>query len=79
MKASWMRNGLIYIIILVAAVILLFQFFPTGGKPTEISLDEAIAMSQNDEISKITVDGEELLITATNGAELKAAVGIAAR
>jgi cell division protease FtsH len=76
MKASWMRNGLIYIIILVAAVILLFQFFPTGGKPTEISLDEAIAMSQNDEISKITVDGEELLITATNGDELKTSAGI---
>jgi cell division protease FtsH len=76
MKASWMRNGLIYIIILVAAVILLFQFFPTGGKPTEISLDEAIVMSQNDEISKITVDGEELLITATNGEELKTSAGI---
>jgi cell division protease FtsH len=76
MKASWMRNSLIYIIILVAAVILLFQFFPTGGKPTEISLDEAIAMSQNDEIAEITVDGEELLITATDGEELKASAGI---
>jgi cell division protease FtsH len=75
MKASWMRKSLIYIIILVAAVILLFQFFPTGGKPTEISLDEAIAMSQNGEISKITVDGEELLITATDGEELKALGG----
>ncbi len=73
--ASWMRKSLIYIIILVAAVILLFQFFPSPGKPTEISLDEAIVMSQNDEISKITVDGEDLLITATGGEKLKASTG----
>jgi cell division protease FtsH len=75
MKANWMRNSLIYIIILVAAVVLLFQLFPSPGKPTEISLDEAIAMSQNGEIAKITVKGDELLITATDGAELKAAAG----
>jgi len=75
MKAGWMRNSLIYIIILVAAVVLLFQFFPSPGKPTEISLDEAIAMSQKGEIAKITVDGEALLITATDGAKLKAAAG----
>jgi cell division protease FtsH len=70
-----MRNSLIYIIILVIAGILLFQFFPSPGKPTEISLDEAIAMSQNGKIAKITVDNDELLITATDGTELKAAAG----
>jgi cell division protease FtsH len=75
MKANWMRNSLIYIIILVAAVVLLFQFFPSTAKPTEISLDEAIAMSQNGEIAKITIDGEKLLITDTRGAELKAEIG----
>jgi len=75
MKASWMRNSLIYIIILVAAVVLIFQFIPSPGKPTEISLDEAIAMSQDGEISELTMEGDELLITATDGAELKAVVG----
>jgi cell division protease FtsH len=75
MKASWMRNSLIYIIILIAAVVLLFQLFPSPGKATEISLDEAIAMSQNGEIAKITIQGDELLITATDETELKAAIG----
>jgi cell division protease FtsH len=70
-----MRNSLIYIIILVAAVILLYQLFPTSSSPTEIGLDKAIAMSQDGEIAAITVDNEELLITALDGRELKAAIG----
>jgi len=75
MKANWMRNSLIYIIILIALGVLLFQFFPSPGKPTEISLDEAIAMSQKGEIAKITIDSDKLLITDTKGAELTAEIG----
>ncbi len=75
MKSNWMRNSLIYIIILVAAVVLLYQLFPTGSSPTEIGLDQAIAMSQDGEIAAITVDNEELLITANDGRELKTSVG----
>jgi cell division protease FtsH len=75
MKSNWMRNSLIYIIILVAAVVLLYQLFPTGSKPTEVGLDQAITMSQNGEIAAVTVDNEELLITTLDGRELKAAIG----
>jgi cell division protease FtsH len=75
MKSSWMRNSLIYIVILVAAVVLLSKFFPISVKPTEIGLDKAIAMSQNGEIAKITVEGDQLLITTTKGTEQKTAIG----
>jgi cell division protease FtsH len=75
MKSSWMRNSLIYIVILVAAVVLLSQLFPTPGKPTEIPLDKAIAMSQSGEIAGIVVEGNELLITTTEGTEMKTAIG----
>jgi cell division protease FtsH len=75
MKSSWMRNGLIYIIILAAAVIILPHFFSVAGKPTEIPLDKAIAMSQNGEIAQITVNKDQLLITATDGSKLKTAIG----
>jgi len=70
-----MRNSLIYIIILVAAVVLLYQLFPTPGRPTEIGLDRAIAMSKNGEIAKITVEGDQLLITTIEDAKLKASIG----
>ena len=69
-----MRNSLIYIIILVTAVVLLSQFFLTPGKPTEIGLDKAIAMSQNGDIAKIVVEGDQLLITTIEGTELKTSI-----
>ncbi len=75
MKSNWKRNSLIYLIILVAAVVLLYQLFPTSPKPAEIGLDQAIAMSQDGEIAAITVDNEELLITTLDGRELKTAIG----
>jgi cell division protease FtsH len=75
MKSNWMRNSLIYIIILVAAVVLLYQLFPTSAKPTEIGLDKAITMSQDGEIAAIVVDNEDLLITTLDGRELKTSVG----
>ncbi len=75
MKSNWMRNSLIYIILLVAAVVLLYQLFPTSSKPTEVGLDQAITMSQDGEIAAITVDNEELLLTTLDGRELKTAIG----
>ena len=75
MKSNWLRNSLIYFIILVAAVVIFYQIFPITQKPTEIGLDEAIAMSQNGEIAAIIVDNEELLITSTEGTEMKTAIG----
>jgi cell division protease FtsH len=75
MKSNWLRNSLIYIIILVAAVVILYQLFPITGKPTEIGLDEAIAMSQDGEIAAIIVDNEEMHITTTEGTEMKTSIG----
>jgi len=71
MKPGWMRSGLIYIVILVAAMALFSFLLPTTKKPEEIPLSEAIAMSQVGEIEKIVVEGDELLITTTGGTELK--------
>jgi len=75
MKSGWLRSSLIYVIILVAVVVLLYQFFPLTPKPTEISLDQAIVMSQDGEISKLVVDNGDLLITTTSGVEMKAVIG----
>ena len=69
------RNLIIFIAMLSVAIALFSYFAPTTTKPEEISVDEAIAMSQNNEIEEIIVDGEELLITSTVGTELKATIG----
>jgi len=75
MKSNWMRNSLIYVIILVAAVVLLYQLFPTSPKPTEVGLEQAITMSQDGEIAAIIVDDGELLLTTLDGRELVTATG----
>ena len=72
MVPSLRRNSLIYIAILIAAVALFSFLFPTAKKPTEIPLSEAIAMSQNNQIEEIVVEGDTLLITTTGGTEIRA-------
>jgi len=69
---KWQRNSLIYVAILLAGVALISFLMPTLQKPAEIGLDEAIAMSQDNEC---VLDGDTLFITTTEGTELKITVG----
>ena len=75
MKFGLNRNLIIFIAVLTVAIALFTYFAPQANEPEEISLDETIAMSQNGEIGKIVVAGEELLITSTEDVELKATIG----
>ncbi len=75
MKSGWKRNSLIYIVIVLAAILLFSFLIPGANEPEEIPLSEAIAMSQNKEINEIVVDEDMLLITTTEGTELKSAIG----
>jgi cell division protease FtsH len=75
MKFGLNRNLIIFIAVLTVAIALFSYFSPQANEPEEVSLDEAIAMSQNGEIGKIVLDGEELLITTTTDTELKAVIG----
>ena len=72
MQFNWKRNILLYMAILIAIIAFFAFLLPTTQKPTEISLDAAIAMSQNSEIEKLVIDDDELLITGRDGAEFKA-------
>jgi len=72
MQFNWKRNILLYLAILIAIIAIFSFLLPATQKPTEISLDTAIAMSQNNEIGKLVIDDDELLVTARDGAEFKA-------
>jgi cell division protease FtsH len=57
---------------LIGAIALFWILAEAGrDKPAEIPLSEAIALSQNNEIEKIVVEDDALLITTTDGSELK--------
>jgi len=53
----------------------LSRLFTTSTGTAEILLSEAIAMSQNGQIERIVVEGETLLITATDGTEMESFKG----
>ncbi len=71
MKTGGMHKGLIFIAILIAIVALFSFLIPTSQKPEEVPLSKIITMSQDKGIEKILVEDDMLLITATDGTELK--------
>ena len=75
MKFGLNRNLIIFIAVLTVAIALFSYLSPTASEPEEISLDEAIVMSQSSEISKIVIGDEQLLITNTDDTQLKAVIG----
>jgi cell division protease FtsH len=72
MKSNWKRNSIIYIVVLVAAVLLFSFLMPGSNSPEEVPLSQVIAMSQNNEIQKITVEGDLLTITTVTGGTVQA-------
>ncbi|MEJ2047573.1 MAG: ATP-dependent metallopeptidase FtsH/Yme1/Tma family protein, partial [Dehalococcoidia bacterium] len=75
MKFGLNRNLIIFIAVLTVAIALFSYFSPQANEPEEISLEEAIAMSQTGEIKSIVVDNEDLLITTIEDTELRAVAG----
>jgi len=71
MKPSWKRNSIIYIVILLAAVLLFSFLMPGSSDPEEVPLSQIITMSQNKEIQKIEIEDAALLVTTTEGLELR--------
>jgi cell division protease FtsH len=72
---NWKRNGLIYIVILLAAVLLFSFLLPGSNKPQEVALNQVITMSQNGEISKIVIEQDSMLVTKTDGTQITTAIG----
>ncbi len=72
MRQSWTRNGLIYIALLLAGIALFSYLLPAADKPQEVPLSQVIELSQKNEITKIKVDKDTLLVTIKDGSELTA-------
>jgi cell division protease FtsH len=70
-KSNTMRNTLIFIAILIAAI---FIFYSLSGnmqrQPEEINISDVVNLSQQSQIKEIEVNGDKLTITKTDGAEV---------
>ncbi len=70
MGSRWLRNGFIYLLILVAVVAIVYSFFGRSAGTERLELSAVIAAAKDGDVSKIEVDGNNLLVTM-NGQEFK--------
>ena len=58
----WLRNSLVYLLIIIGVIVILYTLIPSFGEKSELALTEVITKAKNQEISEIIVDGEKLTI-----------------
>jgi cell division protease FtsH len=63
-------NAFIYLIIFVAVIAVFFTLFSSGSNATEVDISTVLSMADNDQISRIVVDGDSLVVTQRTNSEL---------
>ena len=63
MRPKWFSNAFIYLIIFVAVIAIFFTLFSSSDAPEETDLTTIISMARTEQISKIIIDGDRLLVT----------------
>ena len=58
----WLRNSLVYLLIVIGVIVIFYTLIPTFGTTNELALTEVITKAKNNEISEILVDGQKLSI-----------------
>ena len=66
MGNKWFGNAFIYLIIFVAVIAIFFTLFSSGDNAEETDLSTMLALAENEQISRIVVDGDRLTITPRN-------------
>jgi cell division protease FtsH len=56
-------NAFIYLIIFVAVIAIFFTLFSSGESAEETSLTQILVMAENNDVSKVVVDGDKLIVT----------------
>ncbi|MFC1937152.1 ATP-dependent zinc metalloprotease FtsH [Chloroflexota bacterium] len=74
MKTNWKQPILVAAMILITIVAFFSIFMPAAQKPSEVSLDEVVRMSQNGEITELEIDDYELLVTTNDGTKVKTGI-----
>ena len=59
----WMRNSLVYLLIVVGVIVIFYTLLPSFGGKDERPLTTVIAMANNNQIREIVVEGKKLTVT----------------
>ena len=72
MGSRWLRNGFIYLLILIAVIAIVYSmFFARSGGVEEKNLTEVLADAKAGQVAEIVVSGDSLTVTYTSGTEFK--------
>ena len=58
----WMRNSLVYLLVIVGIIVIFYTLLPSFGGKNEESFATVFAMAKNNEIREIVVDGKKLTV-----------------
>ena len=61
-KNRWLRNGLVYLLIVIGVIVIFYTLIPTFGDKNEMSLTEVVSRAVNQEIGEIIVEGKKLTV-----------------
>ncbi|MGB5933168.1 MAG: ATP-dependent zinc metalloprotease FtsH [Anaerolineae bacterium] len=71
MSSRWFRNGLVYLLIIVAVGALFFNVFSRPEGLTTVPLTEVAQEAKKGNIEEIVVSGDELMVTLASGEKVR--------
>ena len=54
----WLRNSLVYLLVIIGVIVVFYTFLPSFGGRDERPISTVIRMAENHEIREILVDGK---------------------
>ena len=69
MNPTWQKNGLVYLLLLVAIAALFYSASQSTERPPEKQLTEVAALIQKGKIASITIVGDQLQVKLTNDSQ----------
>jgi cell division protease FtsH len=64
----WVRNSLIYLLIIIGVIVIFYTLIPSFGSSEQMSLKQVLDQSRSGQIKQIIVDGEKLTVIPQSGA-----------
>ncbi len=62
MNANWRKNGMVYVLIVVAVAVLFYSASQSADRPPEKGLTDVAALIRSGEVGRIVVDGDKLTV-----------------
>ena len=72
MNATWRKNGLVYLLIIIAVAVLFYSMSQSSERPVERNLTEIASLIKEGKVAKIVVSGDQIEVTTTDKASFLA-------